>query len=142
LTRDLKLYLDDMLKSLEEIEEFMKGLSFDDFCKSTQVIRAVTMDLIIVGEAAKHVPAEMRKSQPQIPWSKIVGMRNILTHNYPEADTEIIWKTVKKRLPELLLQTTYWLVRIQRLLQLAVLKFSPLLFDVYGNSIGDVTSQV
>jgi uncharacterized protein with HEPN domain len=101
LTRDLKLYLDDMLKALEEIEEFMKGLSFDDFCKSTQVIRAVTMDLIIVGEAAKHVPAETRKIQPQIPWSKIVGMRNILTHNYPEADTEIIWKTVKKRLPEL-----------------------------------------
>jgi uncharacterized protein with HEPN domain len=59
------------------------------------------MDLIIVGEAAKNVPAEMRKSQPQIPWSKVVGMRNILTHNYPEADTEIIWKTVKKRLPEL-----------------------------------------
>jgi uncharacterized protein with HEPN domain len=101
LTRDLKLYLDDMLKSLEEIEGFIKGLAFDEFCNSTQVIRAVTMNLIIVGEAAKHVPAEMRKTQPQIPWSKIVGMRNILTHNYPEADTEIIWKTVKKRLPEL-----------------------------------------
>ena len=70
MTRDLKLYLEDMLKAVNEIEEFMEDLSFDDFCKNTQAIRAVTMDLIIVGEAAKHVPAEMRKSQPQIPWPK------------------------------------------------------------------------
>jgi uncharacterized protein with HEPN domain len=38
---------------------------------------------------------------PQIPWSKIVGMRNILTHEYPETDVGIIWKTAEKRLPKL-----------------------------------------
>ena len=59
------------------------------------------MDLIIMGEAAKQLPVEIRKRAPAIPWSKIIGMRNILTHNYPEADEEIIWKTIKNRLPEL-----------------------------------------
>ncbi len=99
MTRDLKLYLDDMLNDTKEIEEFMKNLSFEDFCKDTKPIRAVTMDFIIIGEAAKHVPMEVRKTCPEIPWSKVVGLRNILTHDYPETDAEIIWKTAKKRLP-------------------------------------------
>lgn len=59
------------------------------------------MDFVIIGEAAKHLPAEARRKQPQISWSKIVGMRNVLTHEYPETDVKILWKTAKKRLPEL-----------------------------------------
>ena len=101
MTRDTKLYFEDILKAIEEIEEFMDNLSFDNFAKDTKVIRAVTMDFIVIGEAAKHVPTGMRKSYPQIPWSKIVGMRNILTHDYPEINIEILWKTAKKRLPVL-----------------------------------------
>lgn len=59
------------------------------------------MDFVIIGEAAKHLPLETRRKHPQISWSKIVGMRNILTHEYPEVDTKILWMTAKKSLPEL-----------------------------------------
>jgi len=101
MTRDLQLYIEDILNATKEVEEFTKGLSFDDFCEDTKVIRAVAMDFIIIGEAAKHIPADIRKRYPQIPWSRIVGMRNILTHEYPETKAEILWKTAKKRLPAL-----------------------------------------
>lgn len=101
MTRDIKLYLEDISDAINEVEEFMKDLSFDDFSKNTLVIRAVTMDFVIIGEAAKHLPVKTRRIYPQIPWTKIVGMRNILTHEYPETDIEILWKTAKKRLPEL-----------------------------------------
>src|SRR4030066_291125 len=76
-------------------------ISFDDFSKNTQAIRAVTMDFVIIGEAAKHLPLETRRKHPLISWSRIVGMRNILTHEYPETDVQILWMTAKKSLPEL-----------------------------------------
>jgi uncharacterized protein with HEPN domain len=101
LTRNVKLYLEDIANAIKEIEEFLKDLSFDDFSKNTLKIRAVTMDFVIIGEAAKHLPSEIRKKYPQISWSKIVGMRNILTHEYPEIDIQILWMTAKKSLPAL-----------------------------------------
>jgi uncharacterized protein with HEPN domain len=101
MTRDTKLYLEDILKAIQEVEEFMGDLSFDDFLKDNKTVKAVTMDFIVIGEAAKYIPLDARRNHPKIPWSKIVGMKNILTHDYPAIKTEVLWKTAKKRLPEL-----------------------------------------
>jgi len=101
MTRDAKLYLEDILRAIQEVEDFMDNLSFDDFLKDIKTIKAVTMNFIVIGEATKHVPLEARRSYPEIPWSKIVGMKNILTHDYPAVKIEVLWKTAKKRLPEL-----------------------------------------
>ena len=101
MTRDTKLYLEDILKAIQEVEDFIGNLSFADFLKDAKTIKAVTMDFIVIGEATKHIPLDTRKNYPEIPWSNIVGMKNILTHDYPAIKIEVLWKTAKKRLVEL-----------------------------------------
>ncbi|WP_243146780.1 HepT-like ribonuclease domain-containing protein [Scytonema sp. UIC 10036] len=44
---------------------------------------------------------DIREQHPQVPWSQIIGMRNILTHNYFEIDLEIVWSVVERDLPNL-----------------------------------------
>jgi uncharacterized protein with HEPN domain len=89
------------LKAIQEVEDFIGSLSFDAFLKDAKTVKAVTMNFIVIGEATKHIPLETRRNYPEIPWSKIVWMKNILTHDYPAIKIEVIWKTAKKRLPEL-----------------------------------------
>ncbi len=76
-----------------------KPLSFDAFTKDIKAVRAVTMNFIVIGEAAKHVPADVRKLTLRYLGQKSMAMRNIITHDYPEIDVEKVWKTAKSRLP-------------------------------------------
>jgi uncharacterized protein with HEPN domain len=57
--------------------------------------------LQIIGEAARAVPEEVRRLAPDIPWPKIIGMRNILVHGYFEIDTDIVWNAVQQDVPPL-----------------------------------------
>jgi uncharacterized protein with HEPN domain len=57
--------------------------------------------LQIIGEAARAVPEEVRRLAPDIPWPKIIGMRNILVHGYFEIDTDIVWDAAQHDVPRL-----------------------------------------
>ena len=57
--------------------------------------------LQVIGEAAKKISPETRELEPGIPWGQIAGMRNILVHEYFSIDTELVWTTVEKDLPQL-----------------------------------------
>jgi uncharacterized protein with HEPN domain len=61
------------------------------------VVRA----LEIIGEAARHIPRNLRLKYPDVPWSKLTGMRDKLIHDYFGVDLEVLWKTVQQDLPEL-----------------------------------------
>ncbi len=71
MTRSVRLYLEDIANAISEIEEFMKDLSFDKFAENALAVRAVTMDFIVIGEAAKHLPVEIRKRYPRFHGPKL-----------------------------------------------------------------------
>lgn len=101
MKREYGDYIQDIVDSIKETEEFTKGLSFDDFKKDKKTVNAVIRSLEIMGEAAKKIPDELRKKYTGIPWKEMTGIRDKLIHEYHGVDLEIIWKVVKEELPPL-----------------------------------------
>ena len=90
-----------MLDAILEIQSFTAGLNLETFSQDRKTTRAVAFDFVILGEALRHIPAEVRSRNPQIPWANIRGMRNVIAHDYGSFDPEIVWKTIHSNLPPL-----------------------------------------
>lgn len=69
--------------------------------------------LQIIGEAARSLPEEVRSLAPDIPWSKIIGMRSILVHGYFEIDAEVVWETIARDVPLLKVGVARLLARLE-----------------------------
>ena len=93
--------MDDIKDSIEKIDDFIDGVSFDKFKKDSMIIDAVVRNLEIIGEAAKNIPDSVKTEYKNIPWNKIGGMRNKIIHEYFSVDLEILWKTIQEDIPEL-----------------------------------------
>ncbi|MBI1742538.1 DUF86 domain-containing protein [Candidatus Acetothermia bacterium] len=88
-----------MLDAINQIEEYMKSLSLEEFQNSRLVQDAVIREIGIIGEAARKISLPFQQAHPEITWSEIIGMRNILIHEYFEVDVQEVWKTVQSDLP-------------------------------------------
>lgn len=99
--RDYKLYIDDIKQSIIKIQDYTIGLSEIEFKNDIKTYDSVLHNLMIIGEAAGKIPEEIREKNQNINWSGIIGMRNIIAHGYFNVDSNIIWLTIKDRLPEL-----------------------------------------
>lgn len=95
------LYLEDILESIEKIRKYLGDSSFDEFLENEMLIDAVIRNLEVIGEAAGHIAPEIRAKYPEIEWKKIVGLRNILIHDYSGIDLDIVWDIIKYRLSPL-----------------------------------------
>jgi len=99
--RDYRLYLEDILQAARNIERYAKGISAKKLKQNKLVIDAVTRNLEIIGEAAKHVPAAIRKKYPDVEWRKISGLRDILAHEYFGVDKDVLLDIIVNKVPKL-----------------------------------------
>lgn len=99
--KDDAVFLKHILDSINQIEEYVDGMGFEDFVTSKLVQDGVVRQLEIIGEATKHLSPELREKYPKTPWEDIAGMRDKLTHHYFGVDLEVVWDTVEKDLPDL-----------------------------------------
>ena len=99
MKREYGDYIQDIIDSVKEVEDFTKGVSFEAFKDDKKTINAVIRSLEVMGEAAKKIPDAIRKKYPEIPWKEMAGIRDKLIHEYHGVDLEIIWKVVKEELP-------------------------------------------
>ena len=100
MKRDYRVYVDDVLEAIDKIQRYVEGLTFEKFARDTKTIDAVIRNFEIIGEATKHITEEVRKEYPNVLWNDMAAMRDKLIHEYFGVKLEVVWKTIKKRLPE------------------------------------------
>ncbi len=99
--RDVKLYVKDILEAIKAIEKFVEGMDFESFKEDDKTSSAVIRKFEIIGEATKNIPQSIKEKYPPIPWKEMAGFRDKLIHFYFGIKYDIVWDTIKLRLPEL-----------------------------------------
>ncbi|ACK68763.1 protein of unknown function DUF86 [Gloeothece citriformis PCC 7424] len=99
--REFKVFLQDILEAITQIEKLTEKISQEEFLAKIETFLAVVKLIEIIGEAVKNIPDEMRENYPEIPWKNMAGMRDKLVHEYWAIDEQIVWQVVKKNLPPL-----------------------------------------
>jgi len=101
MTRDISLYIRDILDNMQDAEEFIQGMAREQFENDKKTLNAVLRSITVIGEAAKNVPEDIRVRYPEVPWKEMAGMRDKVTHLYFGVDKEIVWLVVRERIPTL-----------------------------------------
>ena len=97
-----KSYLWDISEACKDILHFIDGVSYHNFSSTKMIRYAVERQILVIGEAANHLSDDFKKFEDKVPWTKIIGMRNIIAHEYGEILEERIWIIAKDHIEELL----------------------------------------
>jgi uncharacterized protein with HEPN domain len=95
------LFLNHILDAINKIEIFTSNLTKNEFILDDRTQLAVIRLLEIIGEASNHISQDLILLVPEIPWRDIVGLRNILIHEYFNVDNDIVWKTIQENIPDI-----------------------------------------
>ena len=94
----------DIIEAARLAISYVEGLTKEAFLQSTQLQDSVIRRIEIIGEAARRISLETRAANPGIPWNEMIGIRNLMIHDYDGVDLEIVWQTIQQDLPSLIAQ--------------------------------------
>lgn len=97
--RAYSLFLHDILDAMSKIERYINKMDKDTFLQNDLVMDGVITNLNVIGEAARNIPEDVRERYPDIPWKRLIGLRNIITHVYFGIDYHIIWMIITENIP-------------------------------------------
>lgn len=99
--KDSRVYLLHILDEIRLIQSVCTDLSFEEFKADTVKEHTITRALEIIGEAAKNIPADVKRDHPEIPWKFMAGIRDKIIHGYFAINYDIVWDVIIHKIPEL-----------------------------------------
>ncbi len=99
MKKDDSVYLRHILDAISRIEEYTRGVEYEDFMDDHLIQDGVIRQIEIIGEATKRLSREIREKHSEIPWKDMAGMRDKLIHDYLGVDIDAVWDTVKRDVP-------------------------------------------
>ncbi len=100
MSRDPLLYVADILSACDAVLRYTDGIAYDSFATNDEKCAAVERQIFVIGEAAARLPDEWKEKCPDVPWRKVVGLRNLLAHGYWVIDREELWDVARNKVPE------------------------------------------
>lgn len=97
----IRPYLDDILAAIEGVEDVIANKTVEDYTSSWLLRRGVERGIEIISEASRRIPENLRNAQPQIPWKRILGIGNVLRHDYKLVADAAIYEVATKDLAPL-----------------------------------------
>lgn len=101
-SRDWMLRITDIIDAVTKIQQYTHNMTFNDFAGDQKTVDAVVRNIEIIGEAARHVPEQIRHRYAHMPWDEMRAVRNVVAHEYFGISLPILWETIQQDLPPLL----------------------------------------
>lgn len=90
-----------ILDAITEIEDYIKDIDIEGFVNNSMMFNATLRQLEIIGEASNRLSPDLLHRSSDIPWPRIIGLRNLVIHEYFGVDDFTIWNVIKINLPNL-----------------------------------------
>jgi len=101
MPRDDLVLVESILIEIRDAREFTAGLTRKQFINDRMRRKSVAYSIQTIGEIARRLSAEFKDAHPEVPWGSVIGMRNVIVHEYDVVNYVTVWSVVQRRLPEL-----------------------------------------